>query len=135
MPDGSGDLIIPTVTPTGVLHFVQVPKDASGHQVVTALLSIEGLKEEILGDLEEVGWALQKARSERAGRTWEEDELLALGDGQYGCESLLTILFTTSPSRYHPAGHPHSTSYRCTRPTIRGIESTFLCLSTHQSPA
>lgn len=81
MPDKSGDLIVPTVTPSGALHFVQVPKDVSASQVVAALLSIEGLKDEILGDLEEAGWALQKVRSESPGRTWEEDELLALGDG------------------------------------------------------
>lgn len=95
MPDGSGDLIVPTVTPAGVLHFVQVPKDASAHIVVAALLSIDGLKEEILGDLEDGGWALQKERSESLGRTWEEDELLALGDGQCGCMALSAIPFTT----------------------------------------
>lgn len=81
MPDGSDDLIVPTVTPAGVLHFVQVPRDATASQAVTALLSIEGLKEEIVRDLEETGWALQKVRRESPGRTWEEDELLALGDG------------------------------------------------------
>jgi len=81
MPDGPDTLIVPTVLTTGTLHFAEVSKDSNARNVIDTLLSIEGLKEEVLGNLEDSGWALQKIRTEPKGRPWEEEELLAFGDG------------------------------------------------------
>ena len=81
MPDGANTLIVPTLLPSGSLQFAEIPKDGRALDVIDALLKIDGLKEEVLGDLEQSGWALQRTRMERSGRPWEEDELMALGDG------------------------------------------------------
>jgi diaphanous 1 len=81
MPSGSDILIVPTILPTGSLHFAEVPNTGRAQDVVDVLLAAEGLKEEVLGDLEDCGWSLQRLRAERSGRPWEEEELLALGDG------------------------------------------------------
>jgi diaphanous 1 len=75
-------LIVPVLLVTGSLHFAEIHKDGNGQNVVDALLREEGIKEEILGGLEESGWALQRIRVEQTGRPWEEDELMALGDGE-----------------------------------------------------
>src|SRR5690606_16396886 len=74
-------LVVPTILVTGSLHFVQVHQDARAHDVIDAALKLEGVREEVLGDLDDMGWALQHIRTEQSGRTWEEDELMNLGDG------------------------------------------------------
>lgn len=80
MPPNS--LIVPTILPTGSLHFAEVDPNATAQDVINTLIALEGVKPEILGDLEDQGWALQKIRAEQSGRPWEEAELEALGDGQ-----------------------------------------------------
>ena len=82
MSNASDILIVPTIIQTGSLHFAEVSTDGTAQDVIDLLLAIEGLKGEVLGDLEDFGWKLQRLRMERSGRPWEEDELLALGDGQ-----------------------------------------------------
>ncbi len=74
-------LIVPTILVTGPLHFAEIRKDGKAQDVVNFLLETEGTKTEILGDLKDSGWALQRIRVEQSGRSWEEDELIALGDG------------------------------------------------------
>lgn len=74
-------LIIPTLVVTRSLHFAEISNDGKAEDVVKTLLQIEGLKTEVLGDLEDSGWALQRIRIEQNGRPWEEAELMALGDG------------------------------------------------------
>ena len=76
-------LVVPLVLVTGSLHFVQVQQNARAEDVVKAALKQDGLRDEVLGDLEDSGWALQRIRTEQPGRTWEEDELLSLGDGKF----------------------------------------------------
>ena len=49
--------------------------------VINSLIALDDVRSEILGELEDNGWALQKIRVEHNGRTWEEDELEAFGDG------------------------------------------------------
>jgi hypothetical protein len=49
--------------------------------VVNALIALDEVRSEILGGLDDNGWALQKIRVEQNGRLWEDDELEALGDG------------------------------------------------------
>lgn len=82
----SQPLIVPVQLVTGSLHFAEIPSDEGKVQdVIERLTKIEEVKREVLGeaqDLEDRGWALQKIREERSGRPWEEDELMALGDGQ-----------------------------------------------------
>ena len=75
-------LIVPVLLVTGSLHFAEIQIDGKAQDVVDVLLREEGIKAEILGDLEESGWVLQQIRIEPAGRSWEEDELMYLGDGE-----------------------------------------------------
>jgi hypothetical protein len=81
MPNGANTLIVPTLLPTGSLQFAEIPEDGQAQDVIDALLKIDGLKEEVLGDLKQSGWALQRIRTERRGRPREEEELMALEDG------------------------------------------------------
>ncbi|KAJ7167544.1 armadillo-type protein [Mycena filopes] len=74
-------LLVPTVLLTGSIKFAQVHESATAKDVIDALLVQDGVKAEMLGDLQDQGWALQTIRAEHPGRTWEEAELEALGDG------------------------------------------------------
>lgn len=77
------NLIVPIILPTRSLHFAEILENGSAQDAINNLLQIEGVTEEILGDLEVCGWALQRIRAEKCGRAWEEDELTILGDGKY----------------------------------------------------
>jgi diaphanous 1 len=74
-------LIVPTVLPSGSLHFASVAHHGTAQDVIDALAVVDDVKKEVLGDLLPAPWAIQRIRSEPAGRQWEEDELEALGDG------------------------------------------------------
>ena len=75
-------LIVPVLSPAGSTHFASVPHDATVEHVIASISSQHDFVSEVLGDLPDCGWDLQKARVERAGRPWEESELEALGDGK-----------------------------------------------------
>jgi diaphanous 1 len=76
-------LIVPTVLPSGSLHFATVQHDGSVSDVIDFLSAQDEVKSDVLGDLPPCGWALQLIRKEPPGRQWEEDELESLGDGMY----------------------------------------------------
>lgn len=75
-------LIVPIILVNGDLQFVEVDHGATVQDVLNELLETSDVKNNILGDLEDQGWALQRLRFERKGRRWEEEELEALGDGK-----------------------------------------------------
>ncbi len=82
----SQPLIVPIQLVTGSLHFAEIhSEEGTVQDAISFLTKIEGVRREILGEDNQdggsQGWALQKVREERSGRTWEEDELMALGDG------------------------------------------------------
>lgn len=81
MPDDT--LLVPTVLTSGTVHFATVAATSTAKDVVDALVSKSEVKEEASGGLEEIGWALQRVRVERSGRSWEEDDLEELGDGEH----------------------------------------------------
>jgi hypothetical protein len=74
-------LIVPTVLPSGSLHFASVQYDGTVGDVINLLSALDEVKSDVLGDLPPRGWALQLIRKELPGRQWEEDELESLGDG------------------------------------------------------
>jgi diaphanous 1 len=80
MPDSS--LTVPTILTTGTLHFVSVKPDGTAQDVIDSLVALDEVNSDILGDLDEAGWALQKIRWEESGRIWDNDELEAIGDGK-----------------------------------------------------
>lgn len=79
MPEGS--LFVPVVVPTGSLHFATIKPDGIVQDVIDALLAQPEVTSEVLGDLGDTGWTLQKIRIEESGRPWEEEDLEKLGDG------------------------------------------------------
>jgi diaphanous 1 len=79
MPDDI--LIVPTVLPSGSLHFASVQQHGTVADVINALSDLDEVKSEMLGDLHPRGWAIQLFRKESPGRQWEEAELESLGDG------------------------------------------------------
>lgn len=72
---------MPIVLTTGSLRFAEVQEDAVAQDIINSLAATEEARTELIGDLEDQGWALQRIRAERSGRPWDEDELEALGDG------------------------------------------------------
>lgn len=78
----STSIIVPTILTSGALHFASVGPEDTAQDVIDALVKVDEVRSEVLGDLEDRGWALQKIRVEQSGRQWEEDELEGLGDGE-----------------------------------------------------
>ena len=76
-------LIVPVVLPSNSLHFATVPSQGTAQDVVEVLIANAEVRSEILGNLQSSRWALQKIRREHNGRQWEEEELEALGTGEY----------------------------------------------------
>ena len=76
-------LIVPTVLPSGSLHFASIQHDGTVGDVINSLSALDEVKSDVLGDLPPSGWAIQLVRKESPGRQWEEDELESLGDGEY----------------------------------------------------
>lgn len=83
MPDDL--LIVPTILCSGSLHFASVSHGAIVQDVIDSLVALEEVQTDVLGDLQSQGWAIQRIRKEHNGRTWEEEELEALGDGESCC--------------------------------------------------
>ncbi|GLB34079.1 putative diaphanous FH3 domain contatinign protein [Lyophyllum shimeji] len=106
----SNSLIVPTVLVTGSLHFAEVPEDSIAEDVIHVLIVMDEVKDEILGDLEDHGWALQRIRVEPSGRPWEETQLEALGDGTIEDTTpvapLVNSSSTTSKSQRHFSSFP-----------------------------
>lgn len=96
----SGDsLIVPVAIPSGSLHFATVSSDCAVEDVIRFLLINGEGTSEVLGDLEEYGWAMQRIRKEPTGRQWEEEELESLGNGlfcisEWSSDDLLTLFDT-----------------------------------------
>ena len=78
-------LIVPTVLPSGSLHFASVRHDGTVGDVINSLSALDKVKSDVLGDLPPCGWAIQLIRKESPARQCEEDELESLGDGTYPC--------------------------------------------------
>ena len=87
MPDDI--LIVPTVSPSGSLHFASVQQHGTVADVIHALSDLDEVKSDILGDLRPRGWTVQLIRKEAPGRQWEEAELESLGDGMCLSMSIL----------------------------------------------
>jgi diaphanous 1 len=90
MPDDI--LIVPTVLPSGSLHFASVQQHGTVADVINALSNLDEVKSDVLGDLRPRGWAVQLIRKEAPGRQWEETELESLGDGMCLSMSVLPLI-------------------------------------------
>ncbi|CEL63667.1 hypothetical protein RSOLAG1IB_05428 [Rhizoctonia solani AG-1 IB] len=87
-----GTPIVPVLLPAGAIHFARVGPSDTSQDIIQTLLATEGVKADILGDLENVvgegadwEWSLQYVRKESRGRVWQDDELDALDDGSSVC--------------------------------------------------
>ncbi|QRW01940.1 hypothetical protein RhiLY_00937 [Ceratobasidium sp. AG-Ba] len=96
--------IVPVLLPSGAIHFAKVQPSDTGQDVIEVLLATEGIKSDILGDLEEPsteaidwGWALQTVRKNERGRLWQEKELDQLDDGMLSNDATIEELMPRSP--------------------------------------
>lgn len=83
-----GSPIVPVLLPSGAIHFAKVNPSDTSQEVIHVLLATEGVKGDILGELEnsvgegvDWGWSLQRVRKYERGRVWEDEELDKLDDG------------------------------------------------------
>ncbi|KAJ8462763.1 hypothetical protein ONZ45_g17814 [Pleurotus djamor] len=90
MPDDT--ILIPTILPTGTLHFATVGAQATAKDVILELAANDQAQAELDGFADASECALQRIRSEPTGRSWEEHELEALGDGIIDPTSLVAPL-------------------------------------------
>ncbi len=79
-------LVAPILLPNGSLHFAVIKQDGSALDAINTLIAMPEVREEVLGDLapgyvDSSGWALQTVLKNEAGRTWEDEELQAIGTG------------------------------------------------------
>ncbi|KZV75329.1 hypothetical protein PENSPDRAFT_624395 [Peniophora sp. CONT] len=99
-----GELIVPTLLPTGALHFATVPNSATISDVISILSSRSEVVRDVLGDdLSGDDWAMQRIRTEANGRQWEEDELNSLGDGILNKDAAVEPLIAKAPDNANPA--------------------------------
>lgn len=78
----NNSLIVPVKVALGSLQFASVSSDSTVQDVIDCLVALDEVTSELLGDLEEAGWAIQRIKQEESGRQWEEEELNAMGDGK-----------------------------------------------------
>jgi hypothetical protein len=83
-----GSPIVPVLLPSGAIHFAKVNPSDTGQEIINVLLATEGIKAEILGELEhsvgegvDWGWSLQHVRKYERGKVWQDEELGKLDDG------------------------------------------------------
>ncbi len=111
-------LIVPTVLPSGSLHFASIQLDGTVGDVIHSLSAIDEVKSDVLGDLPLSGWAIQLIRKESPGRQWEGDELESLGDGTYVSNLSMNTQIYRSDCR-----HSGRDSQGCSLDTNRSIGS------------
>ena len=83
-----GAPIVPVLLPSGAIHFARLGPSDTSQEIIQTLLATEGVKTDILGDLDSVvgegvdwEWSLQHVRKEPRGRVWQDEELEQLDDG------------------------------------------------------
>jgi diaphanous 1 len=106
----SSRLIVPTALVSGSLHFAEIDNNGRAQNVIDSLIAVDEVRQDILGPLEESGWALQRIRVEEPGRSWEEDELEALGDGLLEPYTLIAPLVSSTK----PATQRHFSAFPLT---------------------
>ena len=87
---------MPVLTPSGSIHFASVAQAATANDVIESLITKEEIKHELLGDLKDAGWRLQKVTNERPGRVWEDTELEALQDGAFLYHNIILPILKVS---------------------------------------
>jgi diaphanous 1 len=75
-----GPLIVPVLTNIS-LQFAKIEPDGTIRDLIDALVELEEVKNDILGDLEPKGWAVQSIQIHTNGKIWEEEELETLDTG------------------------------------------------------
>jgi diaphanous 1 len=82
MPEAS--LIVPTVLASGSQHFAEVRSDGTVQDVINFLIALEEVKSDILGELQEQGWALQRIQVQERRQQWgRELKAFELEDGMF----------------------------------------------------
>lgn len=73
--------VVPTLSPSGAVHFAAVKQDPVAQDIIDALSENEEVITDILGDLAPSGWAIQRVPKEASTGTWNEEDLRNYGNG------------------------------------------------------
>lgn len=111
-------LIVPTLSPSGAIHFAAVRREATAQDIIHALSVLDEVKEDILGDLQENAWAVQRIHRGLEGRLLSGTSKLA--DGLLdSTESISPLVASTKPpamqrhfSAFPLSSHLHTPSLR-----------------------
>lgn len=83
-------LIVPTLSPSGALHFAAVKPNATAQDIIDALSGLDEVRDEVLDDLPDSGWAVQRIRKQLESGSQSETQLVSLGHGLFilsGCQN------------------------------------------------
>lgn len=88
-------LVAPILLPSGSLHFAAIKPDGTAQDVISALINLPEVREDVLGDLgagyvDATGWALQKVLKSSSGKPWEDEELQEIDTSAHGALSCIT---------------------------------------------
>ncbi|PVF96346.1 FH2-domain-containing protein [Serendipita vermifera] len=112
--------IVPTLSPSGALHFAAVDQSATSQDIIDALSVLDDVQKDILGDLPESGWAIQRIRKHDPGTTWDANALTQVGNGILSAtEHIGPLIASTKPpslqrhfSAFPLSSHLHTPSIR-----------------------
>jgi diaphanous 1 len=82
-------LIVPVLLLDGSLQYPSISADTTAQDLIETLMQLDEVKCTVLDVLGPSVWALQRVRKEKPGRSWDETELAALGDGTLSAGSRL----------------------------------------------
>ncbi|KAH0840265.1 hypothetical protein J3R83DRAFT_1272 [Lanmaoa asiatica] len=74
-------LTVPVLLLDGSLQYPSISADTTAQHLIETLIQLDEVKCTVL-DVAPSDWALQHVRKEKPGRSWDETELVALGDGK-----------------------------------------------------
>jgi diaphanous 1 len=92
-------LVVAVLSPSGTVYFASVDTNARVEQVIDLLLRTTDISRQVLGDLNNKGWALQRIRRTPIGHIWTAEELEASRDGEIVPPSSHSILLLTLDPR------------------------------------
>lgn len=74
-------LTVPVLLLDGSLRYPSISADTTAEDLIETLIQLDEVKCTVL-DVAPSAWGLQRVRKEKPGRSWDETELAALGDGR-----------------------------------------------------
>lgn len=87
-------LVVSVLLLDGSLQYPSISADTTAQDLIETLIRLDEVKGTVL-DVASSAWALQRVRKEKLGRSWDETELVTLGDGEDSVNIRCVPIFTS----------------------------------------